>query len=196
MTFQSEEEARAALEERRGRLISLGHQIAIELAQKYGAVHGQMVIAEMTRRSLFTPEDEEHSHHWLACIFKNKGYRESWEKLWHVKVGNKERNVHAAPRMLWKLKGAPDPGDGAFERVTEEDCPVCGRKDDGRPPMSVIRRAYGDIKIALNYSASKGMRPKHEEQVAAFGKWIRGMMEKDEQTSLFAGQKGPIDDRQ
>lgn len=122
MTFLSEADALDALARTRARLIADGYRVGVELAEKYGAVTGQMIVQEMQTRGLLQPGDHQLSQHWVANIFKGKEYKKTWARLGHVRVGNDARNVHAAPRMAWVLRDAPRKLPEAHDL-----CPLCQR---------------------------------------------------------------------
>jgi len=104
MKIQSEEEALAILAATRARLIADGYKVAVKLAEEQGGVQAQMVWSEMDRLGLISDEDKKLSAQWLAVVFKGTDYKDSWQASGYRKIGNKERNVHAAPRTWWTLK--------------------------------------------------------------------------------------------
>lgn len=105
MPIQSEEEAIALLEATRARLAEDGYQVAVDIARDKGTVQAQDVLQEMAKRGLFQPGDEELDQRWVAVVFKGKTYKHTWEKVGIKKVGNQQRNVHAAERAVWKIRG-------------------------------------------------------------------------------------------
>jgi hypothetical protein len=161
--FRSEGEALEALESARAHLIEAGYGVAVELAKKHGAVHAQMVFGTMVERNLIDEDDLGKPANWLANVFKGKRYKDSWEKIGHRRIGNKERNVHAAPRMVWKLKNTPDPVGSVKD---DETCPLCQRKPDPeKPSFAVIRRALEVFRRAHK----EGFRSKDTVSV---GQWL------------------------
>jgi hypothetical protein len=161
--FQSEGEALEALESARAHLIEAGYGVAVELAEKHGAVHAQMVFGTMVERDLISPVDLGKPANWLANVFKGKRYKDSWEKIGHRRIGNKERNVHAAPRMVWKLAGAPDPAGSVKD---DEACPLCQRKRDPEMPAHAIMRRALEV---FRRAHKAGFRSK---DTVAVGQWL------------------------
>ena len=102
--FVSEEDALAALAIVRARLVSTGYAVARRLAEAHGTVQAQEVWAEMDRQGLLSDSDKALPGNWLGVVFKGKEFKAAWEHTGYVKIGNKERNVHAAPRSLWRLR--------------------------------------------------------------------------------------------
>lgn len=102
-TTQSEEEARALLEKHRKYLISVGKEVAIQLARERGQIQAQDVLKYM-RENQMIPEDYTGRHNWVACVFKGKDSRKIWRHAGMKKIGCRDRNVHACPRAVWELR--------------------------------------------------------------------------------------------
>jgi hypothetical protein len=159
MVFQSEEEALEALARTRSRLIATGYEVGVEIAELYGGVHAQMIFSEMEERGLLSQADKEIPANWLANIFKGKNYKGTWTPLGHVKIGNTERNVHAAPRMMWGLKSST-PVDDA-EPLTRAEV------------VLVLRD------LRMFYTVAKKSKTKLSPEFVKLGKWLRSLVDKE-----------------
>ena len=193
---RDEEEALDMLAEARQRLIRDGYRVAVELAKSQGAVHSQMVLAEMEARGLFLEIDESIPRNWTANIFKGKDYKDTWEPCDYVKIGDSSRNTHAAVRRLWKLKGDPDPSDvKAFEAVSPELSPP-GSRAPVRPSNQEIGQAVEVYRTGLRFAMRHGFRLEHSQALRRVGLWLRFLAGEDVSLELAADEAAAEDEQE
>ena len=146
MKTQSEEEAREILAETRADLIGRGKDIAEQLCRKNGFTHAQLVWAEM-KRQRWLHNCEHLPGNWLANVFKSNA---TVERCGHAKIGNKERNAHAAQRAVWKLRGAPThPAVWSLNDFVPDD-------SDSRPSAAELRTAIHDLRGLVGVAVNHG----------------------------------------
>lgn len=107
MSFQSKEEAHAALEKARKELIEKAREIVVELctSSRLGTTTTRQVRKEMERRGLLTPDFSEV---WMGTLFRDKRFE------WTGKVAAAEfekthfgRRTSGCAVKVWKLKNPP-----------------------------------------------------------------------------------------
>lgn len=176
---KSEEDAMKLLEEAREHLIAEGYKIAVELAGKRGAVHSQMILAEMEHRGMLGEHNEKIPRNWTAVVFRGKDYKDSWEPCGYVKIGDSARNTHAAVRRLWKIKGRPDPTgftlvypNGPIDDVAEPGAPL-------RPTQAEIAETVDAYRAGLRTALQHGFKIKNPQAMRKVGLWLRYLAGED-----------------
>lgn len=104
---RSKEEAYKLLKERRADLLARARQIAFELGRRPEGVTTQEVLAAMSKRGVFTKEDEELDRRFIGALFSNKIFAGLFETIGYRTQANPGRNCHAAPRRIWKAVREP-----------------------------------------------------------------------------------------
>jgi hypothetical protein len=97
--IESAAEAVAILENTRSTLVERGREIAVTIAQEHGTVHSRQVRDQLATEGLLKGVVDER---FLGAVFAKRGLFEKTGKE-HIAV-DKERNIHARPVPIWRLK--------------------------------------------------------------------------------------------
>jgi len=152
VTFQSSEEAIEVMAEVRADLVRRAAPVAVVLAKTRGVIQAQDVLQEMERQGLLTEAEKALSQRWIAVLFVGKEHRDKWEKVGARKIGNTTRNVHGAPRTVWRLAGST----GKAEPVVEITS-FTGKHAflSNKHPSKVLYRGRQWGTVAQAYEAAK-----------------------------------------
>lgn len=90
------DEALAALEEKRARLIAHGREVARGLAREHGTTTAPAVLATMRSDPEWVAEMARVDPRWAGALFVN---REEWEGVRYESAGSRCR-----PVVAWKLR--------------------------------------------------------------------------------------------
>lgn len=102
--FSSASSAIDALEIARDRLVEDGITVAVALCKAHGDCTAQDVWARMDADGLLSESDKKINARWLGAVFVGKKGRATFVASGFRKTGNAERNAHAAPRTVWRLR--------------------------------------------------------------------------------------------
>lgn len=105
--FTSEDQANEVLAAVRAEfLLTKAYPVAVELCAKRGSVYGTLIWQTLERRGALTDEEKLFDRRCMSVVFVGKDFKDTWQAIDTIKVGNTATNYHASPSTLWTFSDA------------------------------------------------------------------------------------------